>query len=140
LRSVYLDTHAAIFLHAGELERLGTEGKRQIESNDVLISPMVLLEMNYLYESGKVRYGAKEIYAALNATFGIRLCPIPFSDVALQALEVTWTRDPFDRMIVAQAQVNQHATLITRDACSRFITSGASGRNGLAPELYRALI
>jgi PIN domain nuclease of toxin-antitoxin system len=115
LSSIYLDTHAAIFLHAGELERLGTEGKRQMEANDLLISPMVLLEMNYLFESKKIRYTAKEIYAALNAAFGLTLCTIPFSGVALQALELTWTRDPFDRIIVAQALVNQHATLITRD-------------------------
>jgi PIN domain nuclease of toxin-antitoxin system len=115
LSSVYLDTHAAVFLHAGELERLGTEGKRQIENNDLLISPMVLLEMNYLYESGKIRYVAKEIYAVLNAAFGVGLCPIPFSDVMIQALDIDWTRDPFDRVIVAQAQVNHQATLITRD-------------------------
>ena len=115
MSSVYLDTHAAVFLHAGELERLGTEGKRQIENNDLLISPMVLLEMNYLYESKKIRYTAKEIYAVLNAAFGISLCPIPFSDVMLQSLDLTWTRDPFDRIIVAQAQVNQNAALITRD-------------------------
>ncbi len=115
MSSVYLDTHAAVFLHAGELERLGTEGKRQIEASDLLISPMVLLEMNYLFELKKIRYNAKEIYAALNASFGVTLCPIPFSDVSLQALDLTWTRDPFDRIIVAQAQVNQNATLITRD-------------------------
>jgi PIN domain nuclease of toxin-antitoxin system len=115
LSSVYLDTHAAVFLHAGALELLGTEGKRQIEHNDLLISPTVLIEMNYLYESAKIRYTAKEIYAVLNAAFGVSLCPIPFSDVAIQALDLTWTRDPFDRIIVAQAQVNQHATLITRD-------------------------
>jgi len=51
----------------------------------------------------------------LNAAFGVSLCPIPFSDVVVQALDVTWTRDPFDLVIVAQAQVNRQAALITRD-------------------------
>lgn len=115
MKSIYLDTHTAVFLHAGELERLGTEGKRLIEANDLLISPMVLLEMNYLFELNKIRYNAKEIYSVLNGAFGVSLCTIPFADVGLQALDVTWTRDPFDRIIVAQAQVNQDATLITRD-------------------------
>lgn len=115
MSSVYLDTHSAVFLHAGELELLGTEGKRQIEANDLLISPMVLLEFNYLFETNRIRYNAQDIYTALNATFGVTLCSLPFSDVAHQALNLNWTRDPFDRMIVAQAQVNQNATLITRD-------------------------
>jgi PIN domain nuclease of toxin-antitoxin system len=115
LSSIYLDTHAAIFLHAGALELLGTEGKRVIEANDLLICPMVLLEFNYLYEKQKIRYDARSIYTALNATFGVTLCALPFADVAHQALDLTWTRDAFDRMIVAQAQVNHNSVLITRD-------------------------
>ena len=115
MSSVYLDTHAAVFLHAGEIELLGTEGKRQIEEHDLLISPMVLLEFAYLFEKKTVRFKARDIYTVLNASFGITLCTIPAPAVADIALDLDWTRDPFDRIIVAQAIANQNATLITRD-------------------------
>ncbi len=119
MSSLYLDTHAAVYLHAGELELLGTEGKRQIEANHLLISPMVLLEFDYLYVCKKIRYRATEVYTALNATFGVTLCTLPFSDVAHQSLSIQWTRDPFDRLIVAQAQANHNALLVTRDRTIR---------------------
>ena len=119
MSSLYVDTHAAVYLHAGELALVGTEGKRQIDACQVLISPMVLLEFDYLYASGKIRYRATEIYTALNATFGVTLCSFPFSDVAHQALSIQWTLDPFDRLIVAQAQANHNSALVTRDRTIR---------------------
>jgi PIN domain nuclease of toxin-antitoxin system len=45
---------------------------------------------------------------------GLRVCDRPFSDVARQAAIEGWTRDPFDRLIVAQARLAK-AALITRD-------------------------
>jgi PIN domain nuclease of toxin-antitoxin system len=116
---VYLDTHAAVFLHAGEVDLLGTEGKRQIELNNVLISPMVLLELEYLHASRVISYRGATVYEDLNRTFGITLCPIPFAAVAQEALGIDWTRDPFDRLIVAQARAGGDAPLITRDRVIR---------------------
>ena len=57
--------------------------------------------------------------ASLTADFGIELCRIPFAEVTLEALEISWTSDPFDRMIVAQASVNRASPLITRDRSIR---------------------
>lgn len=119
MSSLYLDTHSAVFLHAGEVELFGTEGKRQIEANDLLIAPIVLMELGYLYERERVRFKPAEIYAALNAQFGVALCLIPYADVAYRALDLTWTRDPFDRLIVAHAQAAQNAPLLTRDRMIR---------------------
>ena len=119
LSQVYLDTHAAVFLQAGEIELLGNEGKRQIELCDLLISPMVFLEFEYLYASKAIRYGARQMFADLNTSFGVTLCTLPFPAVAHEALSIDWTRDPFDRMIVAQAQLNHGAALITRDRLIR---------------------
>jgi PIN domain nuclease of toxin-antitoxin system len=39
--------------------------------------------------------------------------------VALEAIDVDWTTDPFDRLIVAQAIANSNAKLITRDRLIR---------------------
>ena len=115
----YLDTHAAVFLHDGLLEEFSSEAKRQLEANDLLISPMVLLEFSYLFKRKKIGVDAKALFTALNTTFGVALCPFPFAGVAHEALDMEWTQDPFDRLIVAQAQVNHEAKLITRDRLIR---------------------
>ena len=47
-------------------------------------------------------------------TFGIRVCNYPFGLVMDQALREKWTRDPFDRIIVAHARARK-APLITSD-------------------------
>ena len=91
------------------------EATRQIEGNELLISPMVLLEFQYLVESKRIGIDPLRIYGYLNATFGIALCNLPFSVVAQEALSVGWTRDPFDRVIVAQAAANSQSRLITAD-------------------------
>ncbi len=113
--SVYLDTHVAIWLHDGLVEPLTIEAKQQIEDNELLISPMVLLEFQYLLERKRIGIDPLQIYGYLNATFGIALCNLPFSVVAQAALHVGWTRDPFDRVIVAQAAANSESRLITAD-------------------------
>jgi PIN domain nuclease of toxin-antitoxin system len=119
LSIAYLDTHAAVFLHDGLLEEFSSEAKRQLEANDLLISPMVLLEFSYLLRRKKIGVDAKALFTALNTSFGVGLCPFPFASVAHGALDIDWTQDPFDRLIVAQARVNHEAKLITRDRLIR---------------------
>lgn len=113
--SAYLDTHVAVWLHDGLLERLTAEARKQIEANDLLISPMVLLEIQYLYRRKRIGVRPAAIYAYLNTTFGIETCDLPFSAVVMEAAAADWTSDPFDRMIVGQAKANREAMLITSD-------------------------
>ena len=52
---IYLDTHVAAWLHAAGAELLSEEAVRQIEqAEEIRISPMVRLELQYLYEIGRV--------------------------------------------------------------------------------------
>lgn len=115
----YLDTHVAVFLHDGLIEELSSEAKKQIEANDLLISPMAWLEFDYLYQRKRISLNAQAIFTNLYATFGVSLCQLPFPLVALDSLKHTWTTDPFDRLIVAQASANHGAMLITRDRTIR---------------------
>ena len=111
----YLDTHIAAQLCQGDVRRLSRQAKKLIDSdNDLRISPMVVLELEYLREIGKIRMPAAEIVRALHKDLAVRVCDVPFLRVALQALEEGWTRDAFDRIILAQARM-QKAKLITRD-------------------------
>jgi PIN domain nuclease of toxin-antitoxin system len=110
----YLDTHTAIRLAHGRA-RIGREAARLVQRAGMLISPVVLLEIEYMYEIGRVMLPAKDILRKLDHELGVRLCELSFADVASAALDEKWTRDPFDRVIVAQARVNGLAPLISAD-------------------------
>jgi PIN domain nuclease of toxin-antitoxin system len=112
----YMDTHVAVWLYAGIVERLSTAARREIEERDLRISPMVLVEFQYLYERKRIEVEPAAIAAYLQSTFGISICDFPFPAVAHAALKVDWTSDPFDRLIVAQAQANSHSPLVTADS------------------------
>ena len=125
LAFVYLDTHIAADLYHGIVEDLTIQARKHIESNELLIGPMVLLELGYLHQRKWVLAEPARMLAALNTTFGVNLCQIPFAAVVGQALEIQWTNDPFDRLIVAQAKANQNSKLITRDRLIRKHYPGA---------------
>jgi PIN domain nuclease of toxin-antitoxin system len=55
-----------------------------------------------------------EVVADLGEQIGLRLCDLPFAEVVRSAAKETWTRDPFDRLIVGQAAA-RGALLITKD-------------------------
>lgn len=86
-----------------------------MERGDLLVSPLILLELEYMYEIGRSALRALDVLRKLEHELGVRLCELPFADVARAALDENWTRDPFDRMIVAQAKVNGFAPLISSD-------------------------
>ncbi len=62
----YLDTNVAIFLHAGNAARLTQRATEQMESADLLVSAMVMLELEMLYEKGTIKYTASQILSGLN--------------------------------------------------------------------------
>ncbi len=110
----YLDTHAAVWLYAGAVDKLSEAAIREIESSSLLISPAVLLEIRLLEELGQITAGPEEILASLRRDIGLRLCSLAFDEVIRASYRHGWTRDPFDRMIVAHAQATS-ANLISKD-------------------------
>ena len=114
-----LDTHVAVALYEGRTGGLGPAAKRAIDREVVTISPAVLLEIEFLHEIGRLRVGAMSISAGLGEDLSIRVASERFADVAIEALSLGFTRDPFDRLIVAHAALTK-AALITQDATLRF--------------------
>ena len=110
----YLDTHVAIRLADGR-GRIGRGASRLIQRAELLFSPMVLVEMEYLFEIGRLSLPARDVLRKLEHELGLRLCGLPFAEVAKAALDEKWTRDAFDRIIVAQAKANGLAPLISAD-------------------------
>jgi PIN domain nuclease of toxin-antitoxin system len=115
----YLDTHAVAALYQGDLSLFSSGALRVIdEEDDLRISPMVLLELEYLHEIKRIKVPARRIVDSLAAEIGLKMCDASFADVARKALEERWTRDPFDRLIVAQARLHG-ARLVTKDRLLR---------------------
>lgn len=113
---LYLDTHIAIFLFMGAKQRLSARALKLIESEEIRISPMVFLELQYLYEIGRLKQPPDKVVGYLEARLDLRQCNIPFPRVAQFAANETWTRDPFDRIIVAQARLGEHRLLSLDEA------------------------
>ena len=111
---MYLDTHAVVWLYAGETERFSASAVAHIEGNDLRVSPAVLLELQFLKEIKRVSADPMLVFQTLEETIGLQLCRLDFSKVVFGVLSQSWTRDPFDRMIVAQALV-RNELLLTKD-------------------------
>lgn len=122
---IHLDTHVVIWLYAGNVKDLSRLVADRITSDDdVAISPIVALEIDFLREVGKVTESGETMIADLGRRLALRLARSPFADVVAAARSLVWTRDPFDRLIVAQA-VADHASLATRDRVIRRHFRGA---------------
>lgn len=110
----YLDTHVVVWLYRRDLNLLSQDARDRIEADDLLVSPAVILELEYLSEIQSQRPRAVVVIRALEKDIGLKVCDLPFPDVVEQALGEKWGRDPFDRLIVAQAKTNDQP-LITKD-------------------------
>lgn len=111
----YLDTDVAMWLALGSLEQISPTAALLLEAADALISPMVLVELELRFEKSRIEMPTKDIERKLSNENGIRVCDLPFSTIAGAALDEKWTRDPFDRLIVANAKANGFAWLISAD-------------------------
>jgi PIN domain nuclease of toxin-antitoxin system len=111
---IYLDTHVVAWLYQGQLDLIPAEAHTALEIEDLLISPMVALELQLLNERGRFKPAVAEVLTALAFEIGLVECDLAFGLVAARARHERWTRDPFDRLIVAQAQVRS-APLLTCD-------------------------
>lgn len=111
----YLDTHVVVFLHSGDVDRISIKARNQIENTDLLISPMVLLQLEMLHDRHTIKYGASQILADLSQQIGLAVCQLPMAQIVRRAVTIKWTREPGDLLIVANAMANNHAPLVTRD-------------------------
>ena len=115
---IYLDTHVVVWLYAGLTTRLRPATRNVLNVNDLAISPMVFLELQYLYETGRTTEPASTVVEDLSRRIGLRIHEEPFQHVIELAVQQAWTHDPFDRIIVGQAALHQ-TILVTKDRMLR---------------------
>jgi PIN domain nuclease of toxin-antitoxin system len=111
---IYLDTHVVAWLYAGRDDLLSDRVLELLETEGLMVSPMVGLELTYLHEVGKTTRTGKVIIQDLQERLGVRVCDWPFGAVILSAMEQSWTREPFDRVIVGHAAAAGRP-LVTKD-------------------------
>lgn len=111
---IYLDTHVVVWLYSGLTDSLSHQATNLIRANDLGISPVVILELDYLHEIGRVTVSGPEIVADLSERIGLATCREAFTDIIAHSRVMTWTRDPFDRIITGQAALS-NAILLTKD-------------------------
>lgn len=111
---IHLDTHVVIWLYTEQTRRIPRRGQEAIEVGPVAVSPMVELELAYLAEIGRFADRPETVFTTLRTWLELQVSTAPFTAVVREATRLTWSRDPFDRIIAAQAVVDG-AALLTAD-------------------------
>ena len=114
----YLDTHVVVWLYDALTERLSQAAAEAIEDNDLVISRMVELELQFLHEIGRVRVKPVEIIRHLSTRIGLQLSDVELERIVRAAAGMDWTRDVFDRLIAAESAA-MDVPLITKDRSIR---------------------
>lgn len=110
----FLDTHAAVALWRGDVDAFGRRSQDLLERSAIFVSPIARLELALLEEIGRLSVSPDEIINALAVDCGVTLSNDPIQPIVAKAMDLRWTRDPFDRLLVATAILHK-APLVTRD-------------------------
>jgi PIN domain nuclease of toxin-antitoxin system len=108
-----LDTHAALW-SVGNAERLGENARRHIvdDTNRVVLSAVVVWEIAIKRSLGKLEVPDEYVSVLLDA--GALPLPVSVDHAAAVERLPMHHRDPFDRMLVAQARI-EGAAIVSRD-------------------------
>ena len=111
---IFLDTHIVVWLYAGLTGKLSARAAKMIEEHELYIANIVKLELQYLYEIGRLTETPDIILAELRQTIGLKVHSVKMESVFDIALMQTWTRDVFDRLITSEA-IERDTFLVTKD-------------------------
>jgi PIN domain nuclease of toxin-antitoxin system len=99
---ILLDTNALIWIDGGHA-RVGTLLRRNTR---LWVSPATLLEIQFVQEVGKIRLKDASLQWITEDDRWLVDEP-PSAAWFVRAVDVLWTRDPFDRLLVAHAMVRR---------------------------------
>lgn len=113
MTTLLLDTHVALWM-VGDPDRLGATTRSALErlDNDVLVSVASVWEASIKAAQGRLR--APDSLWDVVERSGVRIVPIERADAVAAAGLPMHHRDPFDRMLIAQAR-ERSAVLVTAD-------------------------
>ncbi|MBS1863982.1 MAG: type II toxin-antitoxin system VapC family toxin [Actinobacteria bacterium] len=116
--TLLLDTHVVLWWMAGEPERIGKRAKQAIGDgkDELLISAVVIWEVAIKRRLGKLDAPADLLVRLEQA--GVDLLPITAHHADRVATLPMHHQDPFDRLLVAQADIDG-LTLLSGDGAMR---------------------
>jgi PIN domain nuclease of toxin-antitoxin system len=109
---VLLDTHLLLWALASP-SKLSAKTRERIESSEVFVSAASIWEVSIKSALGKLNADPKEVASAVEPA-GFYHLPISAEHAAAVAELPPIHKDPFDRLLVAQARAEQ-MTLLTDD-------------------------
>ena len=98
---ILLDTNALLWLQSSHRRA----GPLHRHAGSLYVSPVSLLEIQFLLEVGKVRLQPKARMEELSADPRWLVDDPSSAGLFRAAQEVGWTRDPFDRLLVGHARL-----------------------------------
>lgn len=108
-----LDTHALIWWLTDD-RRLGRRARQAIDRDEILVSVVSAWEIELKRVRGRIAADTRAILEEVTGTLGFAWLDIGPAHVATLADLPLLHRDPYDRMLVAQATL-AHVPLITDD-------------------------
>jgi PIN domain nuclease of toxin-antitoxin system len=111
---IHLDTNVALWLSQGREGKLSSRARAMIRRAPAVLSPVVFFELDLLYEQGKQELDGEMVRAKLTR-LRIKDSSASMAAVARAASRLSWTREPWDRLIVANA-IADGAKLVTADS------------------------
>jgi PIN domain nuclease of toxin-antitoxin system len=107
---ILLDTNALIWLHRGDARAMAL-GRRAAR---LYVSPATTLELQFLAEAGRIRFrGGATLHQIVHDDRWVLDDP-PSSAWFDRAADIAFTRDPFDRLILAHARLRRWRQVIAR--------------------------
>lgn len=112
--NIFVDTHVLVwrFLEPARLSAKQAAIFRN-DSHNFLVPTIVLLEIQYLQEIGRIKTNPGDFLLAIKGSPKFSLASYDEA-VLLASLQLTTTRDPFDRIILAHA-VTTSTKILTKD-------------------------
>ncbi|HXG88936.1 MAG TPA: PIN domain-containing protein [Vicinamibacterales bacterium] len=99
---ILLDTNAIIWLLQRHKRARALERRARL-----YMSPASLLELQFLLEAGRIAVSDGDAIAQVTADPRWQYDEPPAGPWFAEATELGWTRDPFDRLLVAHARVRR---------------------------------
>lgn len=111
---IFIDTHILLWMASNGIKNLTATARKSMDGIILKISPMSVLELHYLYEIKRIPVKPYDMLDRFKQFLHIEISKSDFTEVCEIANGIGWTRDTFDRIIVAEATLHK-AKLVTAD-------------------------
>jgi PIN domain nuclease of toxin-antitoxin system len=115
---ILVDTHVLIWVYQGPTRQISPAVRARLNREQLGLSPFSLLELQYLHEIGRLQPSPQGLVSHVASRLAIVTVDISATILCDTAAQISWTRDPFDRLLAAHATA-QGLTFVTKDEAMR---------------------